>query len=60
MRILILYERALRLDLGSKLLLQFYHEINLRRMNNYQLNIEYATGVCYCCLLKSSVLQNEN
>ena len=30
---------------------------NLRKTNDCQLNIEYAMGVCYCCLLKSTMLQ---
>ena len=53
------YDRALCLDLVFELLLQFYHERNLHRIDDYQLNIEYATGVCYCCQLKSTVAKWE-
>ena len=47
------HDCALCLDLGFKLLLQFYHERSLHRIERYQLNIEYATSVCYCCLLRA-------
>ena len=46
------HDCALCLDLGFKLLLQFYHERSLHRKEGYQLNIEYAMGVCYCRLLR--------
>ena len=55
MSILILsYDRALCLDLDFELLLDLYIERNLHRINDCQLNIKYATEVCYCCLLKGS------
>ena len=47
------FDRALCLDLDFELLLQFYHERNSHRINDYNLNIENAKGVYYCCLLKS-------
>ena len=34
------HDHALCLDLGFELLLQFYHERNLHRIDGYQLNIE--------------------
>ena len=45
---------------GLELLLQFYLEKNLQKINDYQLNIEYVKRICYCCLLKNTVLQSEN
>ena len=47
-------QNIMKMIASFELLLHFYVKRSLQRINDCQLNIKYAMGVCYCCFIKNT------